>query len=147
MGGNVWTDDKFDSQAVDGFANSASNLLIAAKGQFVEARRRRRLAEVEEGDGEGANVTDTSAEEFAAAAARGGAIRNIVGAVAVGTTGDKVAGEARTEIATDAFALETSREEAADMEGKTLGAGVSVPGGFLPEGFEGTVDSLSLIHI
>ena len=141
VGGNVWTDDKFDSQAVDGFANSASNLLIAAKGQFVEARRRRRLAEVEEGDGEGANVTDTSAEEFAAAAARGGAIRNIVGAVAVGTTGDKVAGEARTEIATDAFALETSREEAADMEGKTLGAGVSVPGGFLPEGFEGTVDS------
>jgi hypothetical protein len=128
------SDEKLGGDAVVGFASAAANLLKSSKGQFEEARRRRRLSE-------GNETAGASPEELAAAAERGNAVRNIVSAVAVGSNGDKVAGEAATVIETSAFGLETSREEPSDMEGKQLAGGVAVPSGFLPEGFAGSVDS------
>ena len=120
--------------AVTGFASTAANLLLSSKGQFEEARRRRRLSE-------GNETAGPSEEDVAAAVARANAVRAIVSAVAVGSTGDKVSGEAATVIETSAFGLETSREEPSDMEGKELAAGVRVPSGFLPAGFAGSVAS------
>lgn len=126
--------EKLNDEAVLGFASAAANLLFASKGQFEEARRRRRLSE-------GNETAGASEEDIAAAAERGNAIRSIVNSVAVGSSGTKVAGEVATVISTPAFGLETTREEPSDMEGKELAGGVQVPSGFLPDGFAGAVDS------
>lgn len=126
----VMTGEALDRDAVNGFAVAASNLLSASQVQFVSARRRR-LAEVNE----------TSQEYIEAASNRSNTIRGIVNKVALGSNTDKVSGEDSTLIQTPAFGMETQRQGASDFVNASLGLGVVVPPGFVPEDITGPIDS------
>jgi hypothetical protein len=125
---NITDGSTLAADAVNSFADVASNLLGAAQGQFMSARRRR------------LNEGNATVEDVTTAMTRSNAIRNILHKVATGSTADKVAGEDTTVITTTAFGLETQRLNAAEFVNMTLAGDVQVPAGFLGD-TDGPVDS------
>ena len=121
--GSVAGNEALDPTAVAGFGKTASNLLKATKSLYVEARRRRRLAEA---DGNATNATDA---ESAVARQRSAGVLSVINAVAKGCTSDQVPGEAATVVKTDTFALQAERQEADGFAGKTIGPGIALPAG------------------